>query len=172
MTSSAPRRAAGPIWRLAIAMRSKRANALIAALVLAALAPAAAAQTAEPRATLPDIEDEVMCTICGTLLELSQAPQADRQRALIRELIAEGRTKEEIKEALVAEYGEDVLAVPESDGFDAANWLVPIAGLVLAVGGLGFGVAAVRRRRAGPDAEPLSPEERGRLDEDLRRYDL
>jgi cytochrome c-type biogenesis protein CcmH len=147
-------------------------SVLAAALVLALLAPAAGAQSAEPRASLPDIEDEVMCTICGTLLELSQAPQADRQRALIRELIAEGRSKEEIKEALVAEYGEDVLAVPESSGFDAANWLIPAAGLGAALLGLAFGLAAMRRRRAAPDPEPLSPEERGRLDADLRRYDL
>jgi cytochrome c-type biogenesis protein CcmH len=144
--------------------------ATVAALTL--IAPAAGGQEAEPRASLPDIEDEVMCTICGTVLELSQAPQADRQRALIRELIAEGRTKEEIKQALVAEYGEDVLAVPESSGFDATNWLVPAAALVLALLGLSFGLAAVRRRRAAPEPEPLSPEERGRLEADLRRYDL
>ncbi|MGZ5336216.1 MAG: cytochrome c-type biogenesis protein, partial [Solirubrobacterales bacterium] len=74
--------------------------AAIAAVVL--LAPAASAQ----EASLTDIEDEVMCPICGTLLELSEAPQAERQRDLIRRLIAQGRSKEEIKEALVAEYGE------------------------------------------------------------------
>ncbi|MGH2956586.1 MAG: cytochrome c-type biogenesis protein [Solirubrobacterales bacterium] len=153
---------------LRIGMRT----ALIAASALLLGAPAAGAQEPEPRASLPDIEDEVMCPICGTLLELSQAPQAERQRALIRRLIAEGRDKEEIKEALVAEYGEEVLAVPESSGFDATNWLVPVAGLGLALVGLAFGVAALRRRRAAPEPEPLSHEERGRLDADLRRYDL
>jgi cytochrome c-type biogenesis protein CcmH len=151
-----------------------RLAALLSCFALVLLAPGAAGQTPEPRTTLPDVEDEVMCPICGTLLELSQAPQADRQRALIRELIAEGRTKEEIKEALVAEYGEDVLAVPQSSGFDATNWLVPIAGLALALGGLGFGLVALRRRRASPAPapDPLSPEESGRLEADLRRYDL
>jgi len=158
--------------RVSSAHRAGALAALVSSLVLALLAPAAGAQDAEPRASLPDIEDEVMCTLCGTLLELSQAPQADRQRALIRELIAQGRTKEEIKEALVAEYGEDVLAVPESYGFDATNWLIPVAGLGTALIALAFGFAALRRRRAAPDPEPLSPEERGRLDQDLRRYDL
>ena len=53
------------------------ATALLAlGLVLAT--PAAA----EPQASLPDIEDEVMCPICGTLLQLSDAPQAERERSL------------------------------------------------------------------------------------------
>src|SRR5215210_6273480 len=59
------------------------------------------AQVAKPRASLPDIEREVMCTICGTLLAESQSPQADRERALIRRLIARGKDKDEIKDALV-----------------------------------------------------------------------
>ena len=46
------------------------------------------------QATLPDIESEVMCPICGTPLELSASPQADRERAYIRHEIAKGKTKE------------------------------------------------------------------------------
>ena len=40
-------------------------------------------------------------------------------------LIAEGKTKDEVKDALVAEYGENVLAVPGNDGFGLAAWLFP-----------------------------------------------
>jgi hypothetical protein len=91
--------------------------ALAVALVAIAVAPAGAA---EPRASLTDIEDEVMCPICGTPLNLAAAPQAERERAYIRRLIARGRTKDEIKDALVREYGPEVLATPESEGFDLA----------------------------------------------------
>ena len=76
----------------------------------------APALAAEPRASLPDIEDEVMCPICGTLLELSEAPQAERERVFIRNLIAAGATKEEIKDALVAEYGEEVAGAARGRG--------------------------------------------------------
>jgi cytochrome c-type biogenesis protein CcmH len=141
-------------------------------LAFAAASPAAA-QTPEPQTNLPDIEDEVMCPVCGTTLELAeQAPQADRERELIRRLIAQGLTKEQIKDELVAEYGEDVLAVPESEGFDVTNWLVPAAGLAAALIALGFGAAALRKRRAGAEPEPLTGAESDRLDADLRRYDL
>ena len=53
-----------------------------------------------------------MCVACGTALNISQAPSADRERAFIRRRIAEGLTKDEIKDALVAEYGPKVLAEP------------------------------------------------------------
>ena len=66
------------------------------------------AQTPEPQTTLPDVEDEVMCPVCGTTLELaSDSPQAIDEREQIRELIALGLTKEEIKDELVAEFGPE-----------------------------------------------------------------
>ncbi len=84
------------------------------------------AQPAEPQTTLPDVEDEVMCPVCGTTLELaSDSPQAIDEREKIRELIAQGLTKEEIKDELVAEFGPEVLAEPSKEGFDLAAWLVP-----------------------------------------------
>ena len=144
------------------------------ALVLALLlAPAALA--AEPKTTLPDVEDEVMCVECGTALNVSTSPVADREREFIRRRIAEGKSKPEIKAALVEEYGPKVLAVPEGGGFDVAAWLVP--GLLSLIALLGVGIAALRwrgRREDEPaedDGPELDPEDRRRLDADLAAYD-
>ena len=144
------------------------------ALVLALLlAPAAVA--AEPKTTLPDVEDEVMCVECGTALNVSTSPVADREREFIRRRIAEGQSKPEIKAALVEEYGPKVLAVPKGGGFDVAAWLVP--GLLSLIALLGVGVAALRwrGRREDEPAEDLGPEldpeDRRRLDADLAAYD-
>ena len=61
--------------------------ALLVALVAAAAAlPAAAAG----RPTVSDLEDEVVCPTCGTTLDMSTAPIADRMRAFIRARIAAG----------------------------------------------------------------------------------
>lgn len=140
-------------------------------VALAAGSPAALA--AEPQTSLPEIEDEVMCTVCGTTLELSDSPQAERERALIRRLIDRGLSKEEIKDELVVEYGPDVLAVPEDEGFDLAAWLVPIAGLLLALAAI-VGYLLGRHRREPPQAHPreLDAAERQRLSEDMSRYEL
>ena len=142
--------------------------------LLLALVLAPAAFAAEPKTTLPDVEDEVMCVECGTALNVSTSPVADREREFIRRRIAEGKSKPEIKAALVEEYGPRVLAVPEGGGFDVAAWLVP--GLLSLVALLGVAVAARRwrgRREEAPVAEgpDLDPDDRRRLDADLAAHD-
>ena len=149
------------------------------ALLVVAAAVLLAAAPPQPKTTLPDVEDEVMCPICGTALNLSGAPQADRERAFIRRQIAAGKTKEEIKDELVAQYGTEVLAEPPKSGFDLTAWLVPIAGILLAA--VAIAIALRRWRRAARDGgrpprngggPPLDPAEAERLDADLARYDL
>jgi cytochrome c-type biogenesis protein CcmH len=151
-------------------MRTAGSRAAAAAAVLAgaALLICSSALAAAPRASLPHIEDEVMCPICGTLLEFSESPQADRERALIRRLIDQGRSKDQIEDELVAEYGPQVLAEPSSSGFDLTAWLVPGLGIAIALGLIVL--AAVRLRRRGPAApEPaeLDPSDLARLERDM-----
>jgi cytochrome c-type biogenesis protein CcmH len=141
-------------------------------LLLALAAPASAAA---PRASLPDIEDEVMCLECGTALNVSNSDVADQERDFIAELIAQGRTKAQIKDALVAEYGPRVLATPDDKGFGLANWLVPLAAFLAAIALVVFTARRWRRRRAAPAtaaAGPeLDPDDARRLDAELAAYD-
>jgi cytochrome c-type biogenesis protein CcmH len=157
------------------------ALAVVGVLALAAVAGAPAGAStgaADPQATLPDLEDEVMCPICGVPLgQAPDAPQAERQRAFIRRLIAQGQDKEEIKDALVAEFGPEVLAVPEAEGFGLAAWVVPGLGILAAALAIGFGLARWRRapgsRVAPTDASAeASATDAERLDADLARYEL
>ncbi len=155
-------------------LRRTLALVLLALAALAALAVPAGA--AEPRASLLDLEDEVMCRVCGVPLNIAEAPQAEDQRELIRELIAQGRTKEQIKDRLVAEYGAAVLATPGDDGFDLAAWLVPVAVVVALLAALALLVPRWRRRpptRAATlsAASVLSSADARRLEDDLARYD-
>jgi cytochrome c-type biogenesis protein CcmH len=150
----------------------RRLTAILLTLVLASvLAPTAVAANA----SLPDIEDEVMCTICGTTLQLSNSPQAERERVFINQLIAKGRTKDEIKAALVDEYGPEVLAVPSDDGFDlVGGWILPAVGVI--AGATIVGAAAWRWRRSRRDDDqsslpaPAAADEQ-RLQKDLDLYD-
>ena len=150
------------------------------ALILAALAllvPAAAAAQDCPRTSLGDIEDEVMCPVCGTPLGLaSEAPQADRERAFIQRQVDSCKSKDEIKQALVAEFGDSVLALPGDQGGDDLGdvlvYVIPAVGILLAAAGIAF--AVVRWRRPGRDrTEPaLAGTDGARLDVDMERYDL
>ena len=151
------------------------ARTLLALFALLALTSPALA--AAPQTSITDVEDEVMCPICGTLLELAESPQAQRQRVLVKRLIAEGKTKAEIKDALVAEYGRQVLALPGGSGFDLSAYLVPAIAFVIAAIALGIGVHRWRRTGKGPggsDKAAAGPqgEDAERLEADLARYDL
>ena len=144
------------------------ALSLLAALVLAAPASAAVSFT--------DVEDEVMCTVCGTPLNLApqDAPFAQRERAYIRRLIAQGESKEQIKDALAKQYGDEVLALPKNEGFNLAAYLVPIAVILAAAALIVFAVTRRRRpRRSGSAAAApeISTADARRLDEDLARFD-
>jgi cytochrome c-type biogenesis protein CcmH/NrfF len=145
------------------------------ALTLLAAFPAVVAGAPAPRTTLSDVEQEVMCPTCGTPLMVAQSPLADRERVFIQARIARGETKEQIKRAMVAEFGPSVLAAPPGHGFDLTVYLVPSAGAVLAVLALGFSLTRWRRHSQnseGTRAAPALPPELGRrLDDDLARYD-
>ena len=153
-------------------------RALVLAVALLALAaPAAAlAQANCPQTTVSDVEDEVMCPVCGTPLNLAtEAPQAQRERAYIERLIADCRSKDQIKRALVAQFGPAVLALPGDAGDDGGIedtlvYIIPAIALVLAIAGIAF---ALNRWRRKPRNRPAGVSgDSGRVDLDMERYDL
>lgn len=145
--------------------------------LLACLGVPGAVQASEPRASLPDIEDEVMCVQCGTALSVSNSAVADDQREFIRKRIARGESKEQIKQAMAAELGPGVLAMPQDEGFDLAAYIVPV--VLLGLGMVGVAVAAHRWRRnrrargtaLGGHAPGLDPADEQRLATELAAFD-
>jgi cytochrome c-type biogenesis protein CcmH/NrfF len=143
---------------------------LFAGLVLAA--PASAATC--PKTSTSDVADEVMCLQCGVPLNVAEdAPSAKRERAFIQGLVDQCRSKGEIKAALVAQFGDKVLADPK----EKATWLVPAIGFAAAVVLLLGGALRWRRRRPSPRtataaAAPAPTADAARLEADLERYDL
>ena len=156
----------------------KRLPVLVTVLLVALGAPAVAA---EPKTSLPDIEDEVMCVSCKVALNVAESPQAYRQREFIRGLVDQGLTKDQVKARLVDEYGTDVLAIPDSDdGIGLAAMLVPIVAVLALIAAAAFLLPRWRRRTpddpgAGPVPATAGPAatdaELHRLDDDLRRFD-
>lgn len=139
------------------------------ALALGALT-AGVASAAPPNAA--DLEAELVCPVCETTLDQSTAPVAQRMKAFIRVRIAAGDSEQEIKDALVAEFGPGVLAEPPGGGFGLLAWLLPLG----AVAGAAVVVALLIRRwtRRAPAAsaeEPLDPGLERLVDDELARYD-
>jgi cytochrome c-type biogenesis protein CcmH len=137
------------------------------------LVPAAAASERHP--TQSELESEVVCPACHTTLDQSSSPIAQRMKAFIAARIRAGDTKTEIEDALVAQFGQAVLAKPATHGFDLLAWVLPIVGLL--AGAAVVGVAAWRWSRSSPrgrpatERPPLDPELERRVDEELARFD-
>ena len=141
-------------------------------LVLAALvAPTAGLAATPPRAA--DLEAEIVCPVCETTLDQSNAPIAERMKAFIRARIAAGDSEEQIKDSLVAEFGTEVLAEPPGGGFGLLAWLLPLGALLGGAVVVGFLVRSWSRRRGPPPpaADLLDPDLERRVDEELARFD-
>src|SRR4051812_9087319 len=151
-------------------------RALATILVLLLVAPAAS-WAACPKTSLADVEDEVMCPVCGVPLGLAtEAPQAQRERAFIQREAARCKSKQQIKDELVAQFGDRVLALPPDKGFNLVAYLVPAAIVLLGIGTVAT-IALKRRRSGATPATPGSPpalagDDAARLEADLERYDL
>jgi cytochrome c-type biogenesis protein CcmH len=145
------------------------------ALALCALVAALLAGTATAAPSPADLESQLVCPVCGTTLDQSDAPIAQRMKRYIRQRLAAGASEKQIKAELVDQFGPAVLAEPPKSGFDLLAWLVPLG--ILAAGAVGVGVIAWgwSRRRSGDDETATPPEldaelER-RVDAELRRFE-
>jgi cytochrome c-type biogenesis protein CcmH len=151
---------------------------LLAAVLLAtfALTAPAAAATTKPRASLTDIENDVMCTLCHESLAVAQSPQADSERNYIRGLIAKGETKQQILRDMVAQYGSEVLGRPPASGFNLTVYVIPPAILAIGIAILAFTLPRWRRRtraaasRSSENSPAFDPAEAARLEHDLGQF--
>ena len=143
------------------------------ALLVAAVAMVASARAAAAPPNAADLEAEIVCPVCETTLDQSNAPIAERMKAFIRLRIAAGDSEQEIKDTLVAEFGTEVLAEPPGGGFGLLAWLLPLVGLAAGAVALALLVRSWSRRRPRetvPD-EPLDPQLERLVDEELARFD-
>jgi cytochrome c-type biogenesis protein CcmH len=150
-------------------------RAAVATLLALALVPVASAAAAD-RPSLAKLEGEVMCPVCGTTLDQSDSPAALQIERFIKRRIAAGDTEAEIKDALVANYGDAILASPPKHGFGLLAWWVPLGGIIAAAALLGWGVWRWSHGRepdpvAATTGARLDPALDRRLDDELKRFD-
>jgi cytochrome c-type biogenesis protein CcmH/NrfF len=143
-----------------------------AALVFAAPASACA----QPRTSLDYLQGQVMCPTCHTTLAMSDSQAAQQIKAFIAKKIAACWTAQHIESALVANYGQSILAAPSHQGFDLLAWWLPIIGVLAGGLVLAFGVWRWSRRKEPEEPEEpadsgLDEETERRLDDLLARFD-
>ena len=150
-------------------------RALLLALLFA-LTPVAGFAAVSPDEQLSDpklearareVSKELRCMVCqNESIDDSDAELAKDLRMLVRKRILAGDTNAEVKQYLVARYGEFVLMKPP---FQPATWLLWLGPGVILLGG-GIGVILFLRRSSRRDENAignpaLSAAERRRLEE-------
>lgn len=148
--------------------RLARLLALVAALLCAG-APAGA--VLDPREMLPDpaleqrareIGRGLRCLVCqNQSIDDSDADLARDLRRIVRERLVAGDSDAEVVRFITDRYGDYVLLRPPVNALTIGLWLAPVA--ILLAGGAGVAIYLRRRAAAPPEAAPLSPEERARL---------
>lgn len=130
-----------------------------------------------PRPSQTALEEALTCQ-CGCGLTVHscnhlQCGFAIPRKKEIGQFLAEGKSREEILAAFVADYGEKVLSAPTTSGFNLAAWITPFA--VILLGGLVIGVMSLRwarRPRLGPHPAPAASDAyRDQLNKELADFD-
>lgn len=99
--------------------------------------------TPEQQALAKEIQQELWCPICqGVRLDVCEQKVCQQMRDMIDEMLLEGKTKQEIIDEFVVQYGVVILGEPPKQGINWMAWLMPLA-LVLA----GLGVAVWMSRK-------------------------
>ncbi len=139
------------------------------AVLLMVLALPAYANEAAPAAQDPALEQRVMrltselrCLVCqNQSLADSHADLAIDLRNQVRSQMQAGKSDAEIREFMVARYGDFVLYRPPLKSTTALLWAGPF--VLLAAGGLALGFYLRRRRKRLTESE-LTPEQRARAE--------
>jgi len=141
-----------------------------AMLALALVLHAASAVAVQPDEILSDsgletrartLSRELRCMVCqNQSIDDSDAPLARDLRILVRERLSAGDSDQQVKEFLVARYGEFVLLKPRFEARTLLLWTVPPGILVIGAFALWF---LAKRGNSGRDSSPLTKAERERL---------
>lgn len=123
---------------LRAALRSLAFSSLLLVLALAWDISGAQAQTPSPD-DINRVARQLSCPTC-TGINVADCPTETcaQWRAKIGELLAEGKTDQEILEYFAARYGDHVLQVPPARGFFLSVWIVPILAILAGLGMLGY----------------------------------
>ena len=124
---------------------------LLTLLVGVFVARPAAAQTPPQfsEAEAQSIDQMLMCPVCpAETIDQAQVEISFQMRAVVRQLLTEGRSRDEVLAFFVERYGPDILAAPPKSGVNLVAWILPAVGVLAAVGGLYFIIRAMTRRPA------------------------
>jgi cytochrome c-type biogenesis protein CcmH len=134
--------------------QSERRGVLRTTVVVLVALVGLGAAWADVETSARNLENELMSPCCMTNTVAEHYSGASSQmKTEIRQMLAEGKTEQEVLDFYVAQHGPQILSVPPAKGFNLTAYLVPMAMLVLGATVLVF---VVRKWRDHGRAEPVT----------------
>ena len=122
------------------------------------------AQTPEGRYSEEEaqaIDRMLMCPVCpAETIDQAQVEISFQMRAVVREMLADGRSRQEILDFFAESYGPDILAAPPKSGGNLLAWVLPIVAVAAALVGVYFVIRSMTNRSqrlAGDGPTPSGP---------------
>jgi cytochrome c-type biogenesis protein CcmH len=113
-----------------------------------------------------EISVGLRCPVCrNENIDESNASLSRDIRLMVRDLLVEGQSDQEVVAAVVARYGEFVLLNPTTTGANLILWL---AGPAMLLTALGIGYATIRSRSRAAPPEALTDAEQARISEIMK----
>ncbi len=138
-------------------------TSITAALLLGACLVAPPAAPAKGRDPAQAITSQLICPCsCGEVLSGCTCDTGKSMQAFVEGSLKNGKTKDQVVGALVAQYGEVIRGAPKAQGFNLVVWVAPFAATLA---GLAMAFFVLRRwvgrRPAAADLAGASMEARG-----------
>ena len=139
------------------------ARAIFVLLILSAFGVSVATQTGRLHAQTPEPESSqgeagfseseaqgidrmIMCPVCpAETIDQAQVQIALQMRAVVREMLADGKERKEILDFFVERYGQDILGAPPKSGAALVAWLLPAGGVLAAIVAVFFIIRSMSR---------------------------
>jgi cytochrome c-type biogenesis protein CcmH len=137
---------------------------------------ATAGQSEQLEERARELDGKVMAPCCWTQpVSHHYSPVADEIRQRTRQMLAEGKSGEEILDYYVSVYGERILASPRPRGFNLLAWVLPwvlfLAGAVFLVTLLRYWIRKPAVAAGTPQDSQVDESLRIRVDQELKDFE-
>ena len=102
------------------------------------------------------IDRMIMCPVCpAETIDQAQVEISFQMRKIVRQMLSEGSSRDEILDFFVDRYGKDILAAPPKSGVNLVAWLLPMVGVIGGLVAVYFILRSMTRR--GPEIVTTQP---------------
>ena len=106
------------------------------------------------------IDRMLMCPVCpAETIDQAQVEVSRQMRRMVREMLSQGSSRDEILDFFVSNYGADILGAPPKSGFNLLAWVVPATAVVAAVVVGLLVIRSMTGRGGGPSVAATGAEE-------------